>query len=344
MLFNVEADTGAIVTAYMIPDGFSGAPTIVLRSNGEDVLVQQSNEIRPAIAASGRYEGGACGFRIDSRQAPALAEMTDLEIYDAETNVLIYRRPRPHFLSKKILRLETHLFPLWRLDEALKPRFQYFSCGAEKLGRETTTQLFQLYNIASVYLSGRILFKNYRRLVDSHFEVIFAMHNPYEEMAERLRVLGQIKRVGLEALGMRDSMLLRSTIEFAQSLPIHDEKALKKALRTMPTDVANTLADPVVRQLTTTTPDEMPSAKSVSTALDLLASFTIVGLRREPEMFVGAIAELADVRPASLPHVAKFPGVVTLARALKRSGAVDVLLEKDFELYQHVSTAFKNLA
>jgi hypothetical protein len=344
MLFNVEWDAGAFLTAYMVPDGFSGVPTIILRSNGEDVLVQQANEVRAAIAASGRYQGGACGFRIDSSQAPALADMDDLEIYDADTNLLLYRRLRPQYLAKKILRLETHLFPLWRLDEALKPRFQYFSRGIEKLGRETTTQLFQLHNIGSVYLSGRILFKNYRHLIDSHFDVVFAMHNPFEEMAERLRVLGQIKKVGLETLGMRDSMILGSAIEFAQTLPIHDEKALKKALRGMSSEVANTLADPVVRQLTTTTPDEMPSARGVSTALDLLASFAIVGLRREAETFAGAIAELTGVAPALLPPVARFPGVMALARALKRSGAVDVLLERDLELYQHVSAAFKKLA
>ena len=344
MLFNIEADTGAAVTGYVVPDNFSGVPSIILHSNGEDVLVRPANEIREALVSAGRHQTGACGFMVDERLVPALAKMHDLEIYDSDTKLLIYRRPKPHFLGKRVLRLETHLFPLWRFDEALKSRFQYFSRGIEKLGRETTTQLFLLNQVNSVYLSGRILYKSFRHYIDSHFETIFIMHNPYEEMAERLLVFAQIKKVGTDVLGMRDSMIMQTAIEFAQSLPIHDEKALKKALHKMPGAVANALANPVVRQLTTTTPDEMPGSGAVSTALDLLASFAIVGLRREPDTFVSAVEEYTGVEANSAPPIGKFRGVGTLARALKRSGAVNTLLEKDLELYQHLLAAFKKLA
>jgi hypothetical protein len=344
MLFNIEADTGALVTGYVVPDNFSGVPNIVLRSNGEDVLVRPANEIREALVSAGRHQTGACGFMIDERLVPLLAKMHDLEIYDSDTKLLIYRRPKPHFLGKCVLRLETHLFPLWRFDEALSSRFQYFSRGIEKLGRETTTQFFLLNQVNSVYLSGRILYKNFRHYIDSHFETIFIMHNPFEEMAERLLVFAQIKKVGTDVLGMRDSMIMQSAIEFAQALPIHDEKALKRALHKMPGGVANALANPVVRQLTTTTPDEMPGAGAVSTALDLLASFAIVGLRREPDTFLNAVEEYTGVEANSLPPIGKFRGVGTLARALKRSGAVNTLLEKDLELYQHLLAAFKKLA
>jgi hypothetical protein len=344
MLFNLEADTGALVTGYVVPDNFSGAPRVILRCNGEDVLVRPADEVRAALVAAGRHETGACGFSIDEQLVPSLAEMNDLEIYDADTELLIYRRPSPQFLGKSVLRLETHLFPLWRFDEALKPRFQYFSRGVEKLGRETTTQLFLLNQVNSVYLAGRILYKNFRHYIDSHFETIFIMHNPFEEMAERLLVFRQIRKVGVDVLGMRDGMIMQSSIEYALSLPIHDDKALRKALHNMPGGVANALANPVVRQLTTATPDEMPAGGAVSSALDLLASFAIVGVRRESDTFGGAVAELMGVAPDSLPPIGKFVGVATLARALKRSGAVHALLEKDLELYQHVSNAFKKLA
>jgi hypothetical protein len=170
------------------------------------------------------------------------------------------------------------------------------------------------------------------------------MHHPYEEMAERLLVLGQIKKLGVDALGMRDSMSLHSTIEFAQSLPVHDEDALRKTLYKMPADVAHALSNPVVRQLTARTPDEMPPGRAVSTALDQLASFAIVGLRRQPETVLRAIAEMTECDPMGLPDFTKFRSVGSLARALKRSRIVDVLLEKDLELYDHVASAFKKLA
>jgi hypothetical protein len=169
------------------------------------------------------------------------------------------------------------------------------------------------------------------------------MHHPFEEMAERLLVLGQIKKVGKDVLGMRDSMSLHSTIEFAQSLPVHDDDALRKALYKMPASVAHALSNPVVRQLTARTPDEMPPGRAVSTALDVLASFTVVGLRRQPETILAAMAEMTECDPMGLPEFTKFRSVGTLARALKRSRVVDALLEKDLELYDHVASAFKKL-
>jgi hypothetical protein len=344
MLFSVESDTGTIVKLYLVPDGFSGEPSIVVRSNGEEVLAKPANEIRAGLVAAGRHATGACGFSIDENLLPSLGEMRDLEILDAATGLLIYRRAGPHVLNKSVLRLETHLFPLWRFDEALKPRFQYFSRGVEQLGRETTTQLFLLHQVKSAYLAGRILYKNFRHYIDSHFETIFIMHNPYEELAERLLVYRQIKKVGADVLGVREGMIMQVAIEFAQSLPIHDEKALRRALNAMPSEVARTLANPVVRQLTTTTPDEMPRKGAVATALDLLGSFAVVGLRREAATFVSAVEEFMGMAPNSLPPIGRFAGVATLARALKRGGAVSPLLEKDLELYEHVSAAFKKLA
>ena len=44
-----------------------------------------------------------------------------------------------------------------------------------------------------------------------------------------------------------------------------------------------------------------------------------------------------------LPDFAKFRSVGALVRALKRNRVVGPLLEKDLELYEHVSTAFKKL-
>lgn len=344
MLFNLEADMGDALVFYLVPDSAAGVPTVVARSNGKEVLSLPANETRQALVDAGRHQNGACGFRIHEQVLPGLAGMADLELYDADTNILIYRRPNPRQLRKKILRIETHLFPLWRLDDTLKPRFQYFGRGIEALGRETTTQLFLLNHVDSIYLSGRILYNNYRHYIESHFDTIFVMHHPYEEMAERLLVLGQIKKVGAGVLGMRDSMSLHSTIEFAQSLPVHDDDALRKALYKMPADVAHSLSNPVVRQLTARAPDEAPPGRAVSTALDLLASFTIVGLRRQPDTVLGAIAEMTEGNPAGLPDFPKFRTVGSLARALKRSRIVDVLLEKDLELYDHVASAFKKLA
>ena len=341
MLFNVEADTGSRITGYVVPDGFTGEPVLSIRVGGAEVLTVAADQARDALVGSGRHGSGRCGFAIDEAALPGLPGMSDLALYDVETQLLIYRRPRPDFIAKRILRLETHLFPLWRLDEVFKDRFQYFAGAIDQLGRETVTQTFLLHGIASTYLSGRILFRNYAYYADQQFQTVILIHSPFEEMAERLLVLRNVKKVGIEKLGMRDALGMKAAVDFAADLPLGDERALGRALRRMPPEAAAVLANPLVRQLTAATPDEMPSGSAVSASLDLLASFAVVGLRREPDPFRHALAQLLDLDESVLPAIPVLPTVVTLAEMLRRSKAVDPLLDRDIELYEHVAAAFQ---
>jgi hypothetical protein len=341
MLFNLESDTGDRVTGYLVPDGYSAVPVVRVCSHGEQMLALPANEVRESLIVAGRHETGRCGFTIDTKELPELPELTDLELFDDETGLLIYRRRRSLMIQKKLFRLESHLFPLWRLDEAFNQSFQYFAKGVENLGRETVTQLFLLNQVDSVYVSGRILYKNYSYFIDSGFETIVLVQDPYEELAERLLVLSKASRIGTNHLGMRDSLAMRAAIEFAETLPLTEEKALRRALWQMPADVAGTFANPLVRQLTSSTPDEMPSAGAVASALDLLASFALVGCRNRPKSFLNDLGELVNVNPGRLPQLPTFGRVPQLARLLKDSGAVDNLLDKDLELYQYVVEAFE---
>jgi hypothetical protein len=347
MLFNVETDTGDRITGYLVPDGYSEVPTIQLRSEGITILSLTVNELREALVVAGRHETGRCGFSIGVELVSDLSKITDLEIRDAETGVLVYRRPNPSSIQKKLLRLESHLFPLWRLDDALGARFQYYQKGVESFGRETVTQLFLLNQVNSVYLSGRILFKNYAYYVESGFETICIVQDPYSELAERLLVLSNLNRHSGGHLGLRENVGMRSAIDFAEHLLadescLQDVRVMRRRLREMSDDVAATLANPVARMLTSSSPDEMPSGGAIASALDLLASFAVVGIRSAPDQFLSAVAELTGVELA-LPPIPRFSNVEPLAQLLRESGQVDGLLETDLELYNIVSSAWDKL-
>jgi hypothetical protein len=344
MLFNLEADMGDRLIGYVVPDGFSGVPAISVYVKGEELLVFQANEVRHALVAAGRHETGTCGFTLDTTLLPGLPELEDIELFDVESGLLIYRRPQKDIIRKKILRLETHFFPLWRFDSFLRDRFQYFAKGVEQLGRETVTQLFLLNQVESTFVSGRILYKNYAHFIESGFQTTIILHDPYEELAERLLVLSKIRQLGTDHLGMRDSMNMRAAIDFAQTLPFNDEKALFRAIRNMRAEVAASLTNPVTRQLTTATPDEMPSGGAVALALDLLASFALVGLRHQPERFMSGFAELLEIDRAAMPAIPRLAPVAPLAKQLKELPEVEILLEKDLELHHYVVEAFKKSA
>lgn len=349
MLFNLESDTGTRVTGYLVPDAFSAVPTIRVVGGGRELLTLAANERREALVVAGRHETGQCGFSVDVSSVPGLKDIDDLEIYDAETGVLIYRRRPPAAVAKKILRVESHLFPLWHLDEGLRPHFQYFAKGVENLGSETVTQLFLLNQVNSVFLSGRILYRNYSVYIDNGFSTLFLMQNPYEELAERLLVLSKIRKIGGSHLGLRDELALAETISYAEELTaepatITDRKALRRMLRRMPMDVAAILSNPVTRTLTVATPDEMPGPNAIAHALDILSTAAVVGLREEADTFVNAVYEFLGLKGASRPSLPRLTAVAPFAAALRDAGDAELMLEKDLELYQRVLEAQKRLS
>jgi hypothetical protein len=344
MLFNLENDAGAKVTGYLVPDGYEGVPRVRVCSAGEELLVFSCNESRDALVQAGRHQTGQCGFSIDEAALPNLQALAQLELYEADSGVMIYRRRAPDMVARKILRLETHLFPLWRLDDALRPSFQYHARGVEALGRETVTQLFLLNAVDSVYISGRLLYKNYAYFVEAGFLTAVLVQDPYEEFAERLMVLSKVRKVGASFLGMRESMGLEPALDYAENLPFDDEKALRRALRLMPAEVGAIFANPLTRQLTSATPDQMPNATSVSAALDTLASFALVGVRHDLGKFLNALAELVGVEPVLLPSVNQIPRVRRLAQIIKDSHHMDAILDKDLELFHHVREAHEKTA
>lgn len=340
MLFNVDEDNGDSLTGYVVGDGFVESLRIVVSDRGRTVYEGEADRPVEALVQAGRHRTGLCGFALDEATIPGLDEMYHLEIHEAASGVLIYRRVRPTHARRRILRLETHLFPLWRLDSAMNPHFQYTANQIEALGRETTTQMFLLSRPRSIYLSGRLLYRAFAHAIEGRFDVVFAMHHPYEELAERLIVLAQVKTTGAGILDLRENLSLEPTMAFAQSLPFADERALARRLRETPPQVARVLANPVTRQLTTSTPEEMPGKSALGAALTTLASFAVVGLRRAPKTFASALKELTGL-PGRPPESASLPGVAALARSLKRTRGADWLIEQDLALYAHVAQAYR---
>jgi hypothetical protein len=336
VLFNVETDRGDTLSGYLVGDGVDEVARLIVTHQGATVYEGLADSPRAPLALAGRHRTGRCGFELDETRVPGLGDMRDLAIHDVATGTLIYRRRQADHLARRVFRLETHLFPLWRLDGALNAKFQYAANRIEAAGRETTTQMFLLNQVDSVYLSGRVLYRSYSHQIEGHFDVVFTMHHPYEELAERLIVLAQIKSSGSAILGLRENMSLEPTMAFAQSLPIEDEGRLRRALRDMPEGVARVLANPVTRQLTTSAPEETPARGVVGRALTTLAGFAVVGLRRAPDAFDAALSQLCGL---AAPETPPLPGVAALARILERCREADGLIEHDLALYAHVADA-----
>lgn len=342
MLFNIELDEGSRIVGYLVPDAFSGSPSLRITDGQKDLSFLSCQEERGALVAAGRHDNGRCGFTIDQTIIADLPQQNSLEIYDQETNILIYRRrPSSAVAQKRILRLETHLFPLWRLDDAMANHFQFFYKGIERHGRETTTQLFLLNNSTSLFLSGRLILRAYDNYLNDTFDCVAILRDPYTELAERLLTLKYVRSVGKEILGERDLIALAPAIAFAESIEI-DEKPLHQAFLTMPKDAIASLANPLTRQLAARMPDEIPTKGAVATALDALAGFSVLGIRERQDMFRQQLADFIGLTIDTLPAIPDSTKTAKLSRYLRDVPEVGLLIEQDLEVYHYAESAIEH--
>jgi hypothetical protein len=340
MLFKVEADGGDYITFYLVPDTFSAVPIARITVDNVDVLELSANEVREVLASAGRHETGQCGFRIDASLLPDLSEMSELAIYEKETGALVYRRRSCPVVEKKLLRLETRYLPSYVFDKELMHFFQYAAKQIENFGHETVTQMFLVQSMPSIYLSGRILIKNYQYHIDNVFESIICMDDPFVGLAERLLILSKLKHSDMmHILSDRDAMLLKPAASFASELNLSDAKALRKALRNLPQEVALALVNPLTRLLTTNTPDEMPRRGAVANAFDVLSSFAVVGIRDDASGFRDTVAHLMGVDAEALPVPTTARPILQLAEIIRSETKAEFLLENDLEIYSQVQAA-----
>ncbi len=53
MLFNIEEDSGDRIVGYIVPDGYSGVPTIRVCNKNKELLTFSANEKREALVYAG---------------------------------------------------------------------------------------------------------------------------------------------------------------------------------------------------------------------------------------------------------------------------------------------------
>lgn len=341
MLFGLERDLGTSIVWYIVPDGYGDVATASIYGLGGRLLMLEANETRPALVDAGRHPTGQCGFHLDETLLENIAEIDDLEIRDAATDVLIYRRPKPSDIPQCVIQLYSELFPPRALISQLDPLFQYSGLRLETHGHETITQFFHIRDCPSMFFSGRFLFQNYEHWIEDRFEKVIFVDDPYVSLAERLLVLSKLNQVGRPELiiGERDAMLFRPAIEFVQTLNLENGKELKRAMQRLPDEVALALADPLTRLLTCSSPTEMPRAGCLSKSLDLVASCAVVGTAGEEGIYADTLAELMGLSNAMIPVPSQFAGLANLANTLRAEARAEHLISRDLELVDAIKNA-----
>ncbi len=339
MLFMVWSDTGNCIQAYFAPDSFSGQSSLNFFSNGTLIKTVAPNAHNEHM--KGRHETGQVGFLVDESIIEGLPGIADLEIRDANTDILVYRREPAHKTIKQcVFRLETHLLPLWRLDAALSDKFRFWYQRIDQYSAETARQILSFHCFGSLFSSGRLLFKNYDLYITGHQKVIMILQDPYEELAERILIFNRLSVDAARLLGDRDAMVFAPIVTVAKTLKKFDEKELRSVLGQIDPQTLMILSDPITRQLISVSPSEPAQRGGIAKALRTASEFEITGIRKESPNFLEAVAETLQIDINELPPLNPNRQVEALARNLRAVRWIEGLIENDLELYDHIEKAY----
>lgn len=335
MLFSIEFDSGVALEGYIVPDGFSEVASIRVSDENNEFGVFQCDQARPAVVAAGRHQTGLVGFRLDQSRIPVIRDLRTLMIHDAKSGVLIYRRPQVEFpIQKKIIRLETQILPMAKFDRHCGRLFSYELHSMERFGHETTLQAFHLDSTNSIYLSGRLLMRNYEHFLDRGFEGVVLLSDPYYELALRLFLLKRMVTMPINFLGERDQLIFGPAAEYFADTNFEDEDDLRARLKKAPPKVTNVLSSPIIRQLVCASPEQRVTRREVAPAIDLLSRFTVVGHNSDAVPFQSAVSELLGIPLDDVTTPSRQALLEDIARKLRRIPAAEMLLEEDL-IFDH---------
>ncbi len=335
MLFGIEYDRGDSVGGYLVPDGHSEVASILVADGADFAFEMRCNELRESVRDARRHDTGLVGFRIDDRVVPNLVLRRNLTIRDARNGLLIYRRlPYMPRVNKKVMRLEVQMVPAVGFDKSIATNFHYFQGSLDKFGHESILQSFNLNIMASIYISGRIMIRNYEEFLDRDFYFISFYLDPYYELATRIYVLSKLKKMNNKFLSDRDVMTFSAAADYFSEIDLNDDDSLRRYCRKIPRKVHEAIQSPYVRQLTCTQPDQLPNRRSVAAAIDILSRFTVVGHTIDTFSYVSAVSELTEISPDSIMVPPIYSPMQRIADLLREIPSIERLLEEDL-IFDH---------
>ncbi len=340
MYFNILSDIGVEIHGYLIPDGYSSKPHIMVRADGVDIGPLECDIYLEGPHRLKHHETGMVGFTLTPSVVPGLSQDMNIEITDSETGLTFYRRLRPNtHVERRVFRLETQFAPHTELDRSLKPYFQFYANGVEHYGSETVRQMLEIVNQPSTYVSGRILLKTVQQYFDDNTVKITSLRDPFYELAIRLSAIANFKRRPFSFISKRDEIIYEPAMAYFADTSCTDEKMLAEKIKLAPKDILELFESPFAKQLVATSPNEVVPRESLANALDILSQFTLVEPDEESEQFSHDIGEVLSIDPARISFKSVQPSFIEIAAKLKEIPLIEHLLETDLLLFHFVQKA-----
>ncbi|MCJ2032957.1 hypothetical protein [Methylobacterium sp. J-068] len=341
MRFYVDHDLGYRIRCWVIPDNPAAISRVYVGLEGRRVAEMEAWLVDPVIRAQGWHSTGQCVFEITDDEVPGVSAARRVEIYDADTNVLIYRRsPNPSPIQGKVLLVDASINSDSALQSIVFDRFQqsYFRIGS--LSDEVLRVLFESPWLTSSFLSGTIALARYEGyFVGDNLLTTALLHDPYVEMASRLLWLKARASVTADPVQAWRAGQLKDAVEAITEYDLSDNRSLKRFFRMLPETAYRMLYNPTTRQFSTKLPDErlMPGHSII--AIEIIARVGIVGHRDYFEAFAATLFDRLGI-DAQPPTPEPIPAeTLVLADRLRGLKAAQEMLVFDIAMTDAVRDA-----
>lgn len=339
MRFFIDLDQGDLIRGWIVPDNPLAVSRVVVSVDGRRVAEVPAQLTDLTFKENGWHSTGQCTFQLTEAEVPGLAGLPRLDLYDADTNVLVYRRARKAGLvQQRLVLLNTSIHPETVLQAALFRHFQQCHFGLERLSDEILTSTLACRFAPSALLSGAITVPRYEGFFTPDLALsAILVHDPHVEMATRMLWLKALAEAAADParawrLGNRAEAAL-----FSAEYDYTDVRSLKRYFRMLPEPAYHLLYNPLTRQLGTRLPDDRLNPGNSIVAIEILARVGVVGHRSYFEAFASTLFDhlgLNEPLPVPSPIPAE---ALALAERLRTVRAVDDMLVFDIAMSDAVT-------
>lgn len=345
MRFHIDYDDGHSIRGWIVPDNPLAISRMVVAADGRRIAEIPAFIVDEAFRHNGWHATGQCSFLLTEAEIPGLAGLQNLELYDSDTNVRIYRRhPEANFVQQRVFLINTGIAPETVLQNTLFPYFQHCYFGMHRLTDEIVSSILGTRIMPSAFLSGAITVPRYENSLTPDLMLTgILVQDPYVELATRLFWL---KERGEMAADPARSWRLGSLVEaatFTEPYDLADTRSLKRYFRLMPEAAYRLLFNPLVRQLGTRMPEDRLYPGNSIAAVEVLARIGVVGHHARFDAFASMFIDRLGL-DIPLPVIAPpRPEILDLAKRLRTVKAVDEMLVFDVALVDMVQATIDKI-
>ena len=337
MRFFIDFDTGDEIRGWVVPDNPLAVSRVVVAVDGERRAELPANIVNETFKQNGWHSTGQCAFQLSGVEIPGLADAPRLELYDADTNLLVHRRvPPTGLVNQQLMLLNTSIKPETTIQGALFPHFQQSYFNLHRLSDEMMVSVFGIRKPVPVFLSGNVIVPRYEQyFIPEMMLSAILLHDPHVEMATRMLWL-KARGPAADASNRWRMGRYGEAAVFAADYDFTDMRSLKRFFRMLPEPAYHLLYNPLARQLGTRLPDDRLHPGNSIVAIEILARLGIVGHRDYFEAFVSTLFDRLGL-DAALPTPEPIPAeALALAERLRSVRAVEEMLVFDVAMAEAV--------